>query len=58
MSKFDGASFSWEPQAGSLILRINGFASFRIVGFHPFEVAIEDITINMNHAKFFSKATL
>jgi hypothetical protein len=31
--EFDEEGFSWESQASSLILRILGFASLRIIGF-------------------------
>jgi hypothetical protein len=32
--------FSWDPQAGSLILRIIGFTSLKIIGFDPFEAKV------------------
>jgi len=47
--------FSWEPQIGSLILRIIRFASLRILGFDPFEAKVEDITITIIHVSFFFK---
>ncbi len=49
---------SWEPQVGSFILRIIGFASLRIFGFDPFEAKVEDITITIIHVTFFSKTAI
>ncbi len=58
MSGFDETGFSWEPQAGFLLLRIIGFASIRTVGFDPSMVIVGDVAIIMIHAGFFSKAAV
>jgi hypothetical protein len=55
--EFDGG-FSWDPQASSLILRIVGFASLKIIGFDPFKAKVGDIAITIIHDDFFSKAAI
>jgi hypothetical protein len=50
--------FSWDPQAGSLILKIVGFTSLKIIGFDPFEAKVGDIAITIIHVGFFFKATI
>lgn len=50
--------FSWDPQAGSMILRIVGFASLRIIGFDSYEAKLGDIAITIIHTSFFSKAII
>jgi len=55
---FDAKRFSWEPQAGSLILRILGFAFLKIIGFDPFKVEVGVIAITIIHVGFFSKVAI
>jgi hypothetical protein len=55
---FDEVVFSWEPQVGSLILRIIRFTSLKILGFDSFEAKVKDITITIIHVGFFSKVTI
>jgi hypothetical protein len=55
---FDEEGFSWEPQVGSLILRILGFASLKIIGFDPSKAEVGDIAITITHVGFFSKVAI
>jgi hypothetical protein len=58
VSDFDEMEFSWELQASSLILRVTGFASLKILGFDPSKAKVRDIAITIIHADFFSKAAI
>jgi hypothetical protein len=42
----------------SLITKVIGFTSLKIVRFDPFKVELKDITISIIHATFFSKANI
>jgi hypothetical protein len=50
--------FSWDPRAGSLIIRIGRFASLRIIGFDSYEAKLGDIAITIIHVGFFSKVAI
>jgi hypothetical protein len=56
--EFDEEGFSWEPQTSSLILRILGFASLKIIGFDPTKAKVGDIAITIIHVGFFSKTSI
>jgi hypothetical protein len=56
--EFDEKGFSWEPQAGSVILKNLRFAYLKIIGFEPSKVEVGDIAITIIHVRFFSKVAI
>jgi hypothetical protein len=45
--EFDEVGFLIELIVESLIIKVIGFTSFKIVRFDPFKVKVKDITINI-----------
>jgi hypothetical protein len=56
--EFYEVGFLIELIVESLIIKVIGFTSLKIVRFDPFKVEVKDIMISIIHATFFSKATL
>lgn len=50
--------FSKEPNVGSVIIKIIGFASNMIVGFDPHTAEVGDLAIGAMHSKFFMKVVI
>jgi hypothetical protein len=50
--------FSKEPNVGSIIIKIIGFASAIIVGFDPHIAKVGDLAIRVMHSRFFMKAII
>jgi hypothetical protein len=55
VSDFDEMGFSSKSQIGSLILKVVGFVSLRILGFDPLKAEVRDIAITIIHDGFFQK---
>jgi len=54
----DDVTLSLEPNVGSMIVKITGFASVMIVGFDSHAIEVGDLAIGVIHSRFFMKTTI
>jgi hypothetical protein len=56
VNKFDFFTSQNRPQRGAVILRLLGFGVVRLVGINPDEARVGDITVEVAHSGFYTRA--
>jgi hypothetical protein len=56
VGRFDFFTIQNGPQRGAAILRVLGFGVVRLVGIDPDEARVGDITVEISHSGFYTRA--